>query len=38
MNLPTTIIMIIGAILIAIFSLPNLIYVIKTKNTAGVNL
>ncbi|MDR0674921.1 MAG: hypothetical protein LBF36_01480 [Mycoplasmataceae bacterium] len=34
----TTIIMTIGAIFIAIFSLPNLINVLRTKNTASVNL
>jgi uncharacterized protein with PQ loop repeat len=33
-----TIVMIIGAVFIGIFSLPNLIYVLKTKNTVGVNL
>lgn len=38
MDLAITIIMTIGAAFIAIFSLPNLIYVIKTKNTNGVNL
>jgi uncharacterized protein with PQ loop repeat len=33
-----TIIMIVGAVFIGIFALPNLIYVIKTKNTNSVNL
>jgi uncharacterized protein with PQ loop repeat len=35
---PTSIIMIIGAVFIAIFSLPNLISVLRTKNTAAINL
>jgi MtN3 and saliva related transmembrane protein len=34
----TSIIMIIGAVFIAVFSLPNLISVLRTKNTAGINL
>jgi uncharacterized protein with PQ loop repeat len=34
----TTVIMIIGAVFIGIFSLPNLINVLKTKNTVGINL
>jgi uncharacterized protein with PQ loop repeat len=38
MSVAITIIMIIGAVFIGIFSLPNLINVIKTKNTAGINL
>jgi uncharacterized protein with PQ loop repeat len=38
MNLFVTIIMILGAVCIAVFSLPNLIRVIKTKNTVGINL
>jgi uncharacterized protein with PQ loop repeat len=33
-----TIVMIIGAMFIGIFSLPNLINVLKTKNTVGINL
>lgn len=34
----TTIVMIVGAVFIGVFSLPNLVYVLKTKNTIGVNL
>jgi uncharacterized protein with PQ loop repeat len=33
-----TVVMIIGAVFIGIFSLPNLISVLKTKNTVGINL
>jgi uncharacterized protein with PQ loop repeat len=33
-----TIIMTIGAVFIGIFSLPNLIKVLRTKNTIGINL
>jgi uncharacterized protein with PQ loop repeat len=33
-----TIVMIIGAAFIGFFSLPNLISVLKTKNTLGINL
>jgi uncharacterized protein with PQ loop repeat len=32
------VVMILGAVFIGIFSLPNLISVLKTKNTAGINL
>jgi uncharacterized protein with PQ loop repeat len=38
MSLAITIIMVFGAIFIGIFSLPNLINVLKTKNTSGINL
>ena len=38
MEVAITIIMTLGAIFIAIFSIPNLIHVIKTKNTLSVNL
>lgn len=38
MSLAITILMTIGAVLISIFSLPNLIKVIKTKNTLHINL
>jgi uncharacterized protein with PQ loop repeat len=34
----TSIVMIIGAVFIGVFSLPNLINVLRTKNTAGINL
>jgi uncharacterized protein with PQ loop repeat len=33
-----TVVMILGAVFIGIFSLPNLIAVLKTKNTSGINL
>jgi uncharacterized protein with PQ loop repeat len=33
MSIATTVFMTVGAVFIAIFSLPNLITVLKTKNT-----
>ncbi|GHU47893.1 hypothetical protein FACS1894218_3350 [Bacilli bacterium] len=38
MQLAITIFMTMGAVFIGIFSVPNLVAVLKTKNTAGVNL
>ncbi|MDR2369068.1 MAG: hypothetical protein LBD63_00365 [Mycoplasmataceae bacterium] len=34
----TTVVMTIGAVFIGVFSIPNLINVLRTKNTAGINL
>jgi uncharacterized protein with PQ loop repeat len=33
-----TIVMIIGAVFMGVFSLPNLIHVLKNKHTVGINL